>query len=327
VPKIPQVKREIPHPDVDLFADVGSTRTLFRPSPRAAIGKFRACLCGWVTRTSGWILWTAAAHVLFDFSGLRAHLRAPDGADMNRTLRTTLKSTLGLLAVASGAYAGYVGMTWLRYGHPDVPAPDDADSLLDRFMPAYDVTERHHIDIAAPADVTFASACEQDLMALPLARAIFKARAMLLGSERDATIRPHGLVALTKSIGWGVLAEIPGQEVVMGAVTQPWRADVVFRALPANEFIEFDEPGYVKIAWTLRADTRDATTSTFRTETRALATDATARFKFRRYWAFLSPGIVLIRRASLKPLRTEAERRAQSEPRVTVAAPTATEGP
>ena len=113
----------------------------------------------------------------------------------------------------------------------------------------------------------------------------------------------------------------------MGAVTQPWRADVVFRSLPPHEFVEFDEPGYVKIAWTLRADTRDATTSTFRTETRALATDATARFKFRRYWAFLSPGIVLIRRASLKPLRTEAERRARSEPRVTVAARTATERP
>ncbi len=104
-------------------------------------------------------------------------------------------------------------------------------------MPAYDVAERHHIDVAAPADVTFAAACEQDLMALPLARAIFKAREVLLGSERDATVRPRGLVALTKSIGWGVLAEIPGREIVMGAVTQPWRADVVFRSLPPHEFV------------------------------------------------------------------------------------------
>ncbi len=40
---------------------------------------------------------------------------------MNRTLRTTLKSTVGLLAVASGAYAGYAGVTWLRYGQPDRP--------------------------------------------------------------------------------------------------------------------------------------------------------------------------------------------------------------
>jgi hypothetical protein len=246
---------------------------------------------------------------------------------MNRTLRTTLKSTIGLLAVASGAYAGYVGVTWLRYGNPTVPAPDDADALLDRFLPTYDVTERHHIDIAAPADVTFAAACEQDLMAVPIARAIFRAREVLLGSERDVTIRPHGLIAFTKSIGWGVLADIPDREIVMGAVMQPWRADVVFRPLPPREFIEFEEPDYVKIAWTLRADTKGANRSVFRTETRALATDAAARSKFRRYWAFLSPGIVLIRRASLRPLRTEAERRARSDPRITLAARTAADRP
>ena len=234
---------------------------------------------------------------------------------MNRILRATLKSTIGLMAVASGAYTGYVGVTWLRYGHPAAPGPDDVDPLLDRFIPVYDVAERHHIDIAAPHDVTFAAACEQDVMALPLARAIFKAREVLLGGTRDVTTRPHGLIALTKSIGWGVLAEIPGREIVMGAVTQPWRADVVFRSLPPREFVQFDEPGYVKIAWTLRADASGATTSIFRTETRARATDAAARFKFRRYWAFLSPGIILIRRASLKPLRTEAERVARSDPR------------
>jgi hypothetical protein len=66
-------------------------------------------------------------------------------------------------------------------------------------------------------------------MAPPLVRAIFKTREVVLGSEPDALARPRGLLALTKSIGWGVLAEIPGREVVMGAVTQPWYADVVFR--------------------------------------------------------------------------------------------------
>jgi len=238
---------------------------------------------------------------------------------MTRILRATLKSAIGLLAVASGVYAGYVGVTWLRYGNPAVPTADDADPLLDRFMPTYDVTERHHIEIAAPADVTFAAACEQDLMAPPIARAIFRAREVLLGSARDMTIRRQGVTAAMKSIGWGVLAEVPGREIVVGAVTQPWRADVVFRSLPPHEFIEFDEPDYVKIAWTLRADPNGTNRSVFRTETRALATDAAARSKFRRYWAFLSPGIVLIRRALLKPLRTEAERRARSEPRGPVA--------
>lgn len=98
----------------------------------------------------------------------------------------------------------------------------------------------------------------------------------------------------------------------MGAVTQPWEANVVFRPLPPGEFAVFDEPDYVKIVWTLRADPIGADVSIFRTQTRAVATDAAARAKFRRYWSFVSPGIILIRWAALKPLRADAERRAHA---------------
>jgi hypothetical protein len=107
-----------------------------------------------------------------------------------------------------------------------------------------------------------------------------------------------------------VLAEIPDREIVVGAVTKPWEPNVVFHALPPGEFAAFREPGYVKIVWTLRADPDGPGASVFRTETRALATDAIARGKFRIYWACFSPGIALIRRLSLGPLRREAERRA-----------------
>jgi hypothetical protein len=226
-------------------------------------------------------------------------------------VRAVLKWTAAALGVAAGTYAGYAGVTWLRYGRPAPASPDEADSLLDRFIPVYDVSERHHIQVAAPPDITFTAACEQDLMALPVVRAIFKAREILLGSEPDTAERPRGLLALTKSIGWGVLVEAPGQEIVMGAVTPPWHANVVFRPLPPDDFITFDEPDHVKIVWTLRADAVGTNASVFRTETRALATDATARAKFRRYWSFLSPGIILIRWASLVPLKREAERRAR----------------
>jgi hypothetical protein len=106
-----------------------------------------------------------------------------------------------------------------------------------------------------------------------------------------------------------VLAEVPGREVVMGAATQPWLPDVVFRPLPPEEFATFCEPDYVKIAWTLRADPVSATDSIFRTETRVTTTDGPARAKFRRYWAFVAPGVILIRRLSLGPLKADAERR------------------
>jgi hypothetical protein len=49
----------------------------------------------------------------------------------------------------------------------------------------------------------------------------------------------------------------------------------------------------------------------FRTETRAVGTDPAARARFRRYWSLVSPGVFLIRRLSLAPIRAEAERRAR----------------
>ena len=216
------------------------------------------------------------------------------------------------VGAAAAAYATYAGVSWLRYGHTSRTRPDERDPLLDRFLPIYDVAERHHIRINAPAEGTFAAASEVDLLTSPIVRAIFRAREVLLGSEPDTVARPRGLLASTKSIGWGVLAEVPNRAVVMGAVTRPWEANVVFRALPPEEFAVFDEPGYVKIAWTLRADPVTPLTSVFRTETRAVATDRTARSRFRKYWALLSPGIIVIRWMMLGPVKAEAERRART---------------
>ena len=226
-------------------------------------------------------------------------------------IRSTIRWTTVAAGVAVAAYTAYVATAWARYGDPARPDPEAADPLLDRFIPTYDVAERHHIQVRAPAEITLAAACEMDLNASPIVRAIFKAREVLLGAEPEPAMRPRGIVALTTAIGWGVLADVPGRELVMGAVTQPWKANVVFRGLPADEFAAFSDPDYVKIVWTLRADPVDGGQSIFRTETRAVATDREARRKFRRYWSFLSPGIILIRRMALEPLKADAERRAR----------------
>ena len=226
------------------------------------------------------------------------------------TRSITRRLTVGV-SLAACAYATYAAVTWFRYGQPSRPAPDSEDPLLDRFMPAYDVAERHHIRVSAPAEITFAAAGQADLQQSSLVRTIFWAREVILGSEPDRTTRPRGLLALMQSLGWCVLAQVPGREVVAGAVTQPWKANVTFRGLSPGAFAAFNEPGYVKIAWTLRADPITATESVFRTETRAVATDASARARFRRYWSFLSPGIVAIRWLMLQPVKREAERRAR----------------
>ena len=216
------------------------------------------------------------------------------------------------LGLAAASYAAYVAVTWVRYGRVKRPSnPEGDDSLLDHFMPNYEIVERHKVRIAAPAEIAFSAACDMDLQDSAIIRGIFRVWELLLGSKPDDKSLPQGLLAQTKALGWGVLAEVPSREIVMGAVTQAWLADVVFRALPPDEFASFSEPGYVKIAWTLRADPIDSSESVFRTEARATTTDPTARAKFRWYWSKVSPGIWLIRRLSLGPLKKEAERRAR----------------
>jgi hypothetical protein len=214
--------------------------------------------------------------------------------------------------LAAAAYGAYVATAWYRYGHTHHAGREDADALLDKFMPTYDVAERHHVRVAAPAEVTLKAATEMDLQRSAIVRGIFKARELAMGSQPARHQEVRGFLPQMRAIGWGLLAEIPGREIVMGAVTQPWMADVLFRPLPPEEFVAFHEPDYVKIAWTLRADSLGVGESIFRTETRVVTTDSTARGKFRRYWSVMSPGIILIRWMSLRPLKADAERRARA---------------
>jgi hypothetical protein len=178
-------------------------------------------------------------------------------------------------------------------------------------MPAYEVVERHHIRVAAPPAITLAAASEMDLLGSRIVRAIFRGRALILGAAPDAGTRPRGLLALVRSLGWAVLLEVPGREVVVGCVTRPWEPTPTFRGLAAEAFAAFAEPGHVKIAWTLRADPVTEVESIFRTETRVMTTDATARRRFRWYWARVAPGVSLIRRMSLGLLKADAEARAR----------------
>ena len=189
------------------------------------------------------------------------------------------------------------------------PASTDAASPLDPFMPAYDVAERHEIAVAAPADITMAAARDMDIYRSPLVRAIFAIRTLPARLRGAPSREPASLLSETLALGWRVLADQPGRAIVVGAVTQPWHADVKFRGLAPDAFVAFAEPGYAKIAWTLEAIPLGPSTSRFRTETRVSTTDARSHRLFRRYWAVFSPGILLIRRASLRLVKTEAERR------------------
>jgi len=52
----------------------------------------------------------------------------------------------------------------------------DVDSLLDLYIPEYEVVERHHQEVAATVEIAFAVACRVDLSPSAIVRALFMLR-------------------------------------------------------------------------------------------------------------------------------------------------------
>jgi len=186
--------------------------------------------------------------------------------------------------------------------------PQRRSTPAGRFIPSPDAYDSHEIVIKAPANVVFERAATIDIGALPIVRAIFWLRSKVI---RDTPVEriAQGIVAETKSLGWGVLADEPGRVLVMGAVARPWEKNVTFRAIEPAAFTSFAEPNLVKIAWTLEVEPLAPALTRFRTETRAQATDAHARRRFTLYWLAFSVGIHFIRWNMLRAIRRDAEGR------------------
>jgi hypothetical protein len=228
---------------------------------------------------------------------------------MSKTLERATRVT-GAAATAAGLLAlGYVATTWYRYGRPNRAVP--TDPMLDRFMPDYEVAERHETRVRAPAPVTWDAARSLDLNRSPVVRAIFAGRELALRSARTGAAKPATFLEEVLGLGWRILAEEPGRELILGAVTKPWEPNVRFRGLAPDAFAAFREPGYARIAWTLVVEPRGEGESVFRTETRVSTTDVESRARFRRYWSVFSPGIRVIRWESLRLVRCAAERQAR----------------
>lgn len=184
-----------------------------------------------------------------------------------------------------------------------------SEEMLDRFLPAFDVAERHETQVPASAERAYGIASGLALQRSPLVRALFWAREFILRAPHEP-MSAAPFVEQLMAMGWGVLDERPGRAIAFGAVTQPWVPHVQFRALAPEQFARFDEPGFVEIAWTIEAEPLPGGASRVRTVTRARATDAEARRRFRVYWALFSPGIRLIRWEALRLVRAQARREA-----------------
>lgn len=171
--------------------------------------------------------------------------------------------------------------------------------LIDDFLPDFDVSERHEISVEAHPDRAYAAVKDLDLGRSRGIRALFALRGLPSQSHMN-------LDALF-GLGFVLLGEEPGTEIVVGVVGKPWRPKGGVVRVKPKEFASFDRPGYAKAAWNFRVDEHEGS-SVVSTDTRVLATDEEARRAFRRYWRVIGPFSGLIRRRALALIREDAER-------------------
>jgi hypothetical protein len=179
-------------------------------------------------------------------------------------------------------------------------------TLLDRYLPKWDVRDRHESTVRAERGRAYQALRSLDLERPLVVRTLFFLRTLperLHGGVAPRRRRPRPFLESALEAGWRILEEEEGRELVMGAVTRPWEPLVRFRGLAGPEFTAFSERGWAKIAWSIAAEEADAGRTRLAIETRVLTTDPASRRRFRRYWCFFGPGIGLIRVVALGEVR------------------------
>lgn len=183
------------------------------------------------------------------------------------------------LAIAFGAgvigWVGWAMVSWARYGRDS--QGNSASAGAQSFLPDYEVQELFQTRVEAPAPLTLASAEAMSLDQSSVIRGIFRTRELMLGGAAAKPLPSGGVVEQMRAMDWGVLRSTPQREIILGAVTQPWKRNVVFRALPADEFAAFHEPGFVKIVVSIGAVPTGSLTSTLQIGTYVATTDPVAR--------------------------------------------------
>ena len=196
----------------------------------------------------------------------------------------------------------------------------DSQLFIDQFLPTYDVGVVHAAVFRATPARCYLAASELDLFQTPLIRTLIDIRGLpqrvasgLRGRETTTMLEASRRTFRFKDmvdLGWISLGETPGVEMVLGQVGRPWKGVAVSTQVPTTpaQFRTFGEPGFAKIATSLRVDPYGNDSSIVTMETRVAITDDTSRRRFRRYWLVIGPFSSLIRRMALRLLATELRR-------------------
>lgn len=181
-------------------------------------------------------------------------------------------------------------------------------TLLDRFLPEYEIHERHEILVHAPPARVRAALDQVTFQEIPAVETLGRIRAAVLRApiERHApAIAPIVEMIQRPQGGFFLLADSP-REFVFGLAGQPWNNRAI--RLTPQQFPVWAATGHVKIAANFLIEDAGPGRSRLITETRIAAFGPEASRAMARYWALVYPGSGLIRVGLLQAIRRRAER-------------------
>ena len=185
--------------------------------------------------------------------------------------------------------------------------------LLSKFMPVYSLREIDHVAVTAPPDRAWPPARGFDAARIPFVRGLFELRilpdriAALARKKPQPSVASVGVGSIERSRepGFQVLAEEPGREIAVGAVGRFWKPNIEWKAVTPDGFRELEEPGWGKVAWSIRVDPRASGGSFVLFDVRVGATDPLSFERFRPYWALIGRFSRAIRRMLLRSVAKE----------------------
>jgi hypothetical protein len=192
------------------------------------------------------------------------------------------------------------------------------EMLIDSLLPEFDATIIEHLVIDASPEVVYRTAREMDFMQVhsPMLDAAMLVRglpAKLGRRSRDGPPPPPPSMRLADLFdnptdsdgfqGWLALGEVPGRELVFGAIGKVWQPDIDWRPVGVDAFGDFSEPDYAKIVAGFSVRDYGANRTLLSYEARTACTDEAARRKFLRYWWLVRRFVHFVMRAAVVTIR------------------------
>jgi hypothetical protein len=181
---------------------------------------------------------------------------------------------------------------------------------LDDFLYEFQSSEYHETLVRAPLERVIDASKNVSFYDMAPVKILFRIRTLASKNYAEPYF-PKGepvLDMMTKPGSAFLPLDISNpRELVFGMTGKPWSNQHTKAAATPEEFLKFNEPGSIRVAFNIKIVEEKPGLIRLSTETRNLGNDAHGRKVFARYWRVIYPGSAIIRRVWLDAIAAKAE--------------------